>query len=715
MSSMARPILPILKGFFVDIPVVAVWIALLAVVVGGGVAHAQERPRLIVLDRGAEEMAVAELVVAAGTARESVEQAGLASVLAGVLAAEVEIRTGVAVLGWAEPDRLAFRILAPPDSLVSVTGRLVGVLADPEIPEETLALERARIRAALQSRLLSPEVVAARSLTHRVFPEHPYGNLETPATVASLERADLLDFHLRNVGPAGALLVVGGVDASTSVGEALRSVLAGWESRGAGAPPSMAGAAVGSGQDRPLSVRGEVEAASALGSGIPVHVVDVPGAARASIHLGQSLPAIPPREWAALTVAVELAALENDRTFRRWEAFQGDMGPIPSVGGVTRQRLASLVRFQVQVPTSEADRALQSILEVVDRARRTLYTPDRLDAVTARLLEGVDADRGVVESVARLAAYYSVGLGTDPDGAFRDWLTSLDAYDVRDAMSGWVHTDSLQVVVAGDAERLVPLLEPFGRVTVADARAVTAANGNRPVPVGFGQSGPEGYPGGRLGADAPPLVPGEWVYRVLVDGSEEGRMTRQIVAGPDDATMTVRTVLEAGGLVQDATVRFDPVTLEMVEARLQLTGGVDDLETELRREGEMVRGRRRSARAGASTPLEGRADPGALVGELLELALWRMELGVGDHLRLPFIDPGTGQEQIADVVVLGSAVVQGPAGGEETLVVEVVTGGLRQRLYLRSDPLHLPIASEIVGQPLRLELIEERSTDLPVR
>jgi hypothetical protein len=391
------------------------------------------------------------------------------------------------------------------------------------------------------------------------------------------------------------------------------------------------------------------------------------------------------------------------------------MGPIPSVGGVTRQRLASLVRFQVQVPTSEADRALQSILEVLDRARRTLYTPDRLDAVRARLLEGVDADRGAVERVARLAAYYSVGLGTDPDGAFRDWLTSLDAYDVRDAMSARVHTDSLQVVIAGDAEILVPLLEPFGRVTVADSRAVTAANGNRPLPVGFGQPGPGEDPGDRLGADAPPLVPGEWVYRVLVDGREEGRMTREIVAGPDDATMTIRTVLEAGGLAQDATVRFEPATLEMLEATLHLTGGVDDLETELRREGETIRGRRRSARAGASTPIEGPAGPGALVGELLELALWRMELRVGDHFRLPFVDPGTGQEQIADVVVLGVGSTQGPAGGEETLVVEVVTGGLRQRLYVRAEPLHVPIASEIVGQPLRLELIEERSAGAPVR
>jgi hypothetical protein len=277
--------------------------------------------------------------------------------------------------------------------------------------------------------------------------------------------------------------------------------------------------------------------------------------------------------------------------------------------------------------------------------------------------------------------------------------------------------DSLEVVIAGDAASLVPLLEPFGPLTVADVRAVTAANGNRPIPLGFGQpdSADSLGIGTGMGADAPPLSPGEWVYRVLVDGREEGRMTREIVAEPDDATMTVRTVLEAGGLVQDATVRFDPASLGMIEAELRLSGGVDDLETELRREGEAIRGRRRSARAGATTAIESSAVPGVLVGELLELALWRMELEVGDHLRLPFVDPGTGQEQVADVVVLGRGNVVGPRGGEEILVVEVVTGGLRQRLYLRSAGLHVPVASEIVGQPLRLELIEERPSGPPAR
>lgn len=662
-------------------------------------ARGQERPRLIVLDGAAGSQAVAELVVAAGSAREAPEQAGLASVLAGVLAAEVEAGADVAVLGWAEPDRLAFRILAPPDSLAEVTRRLIGVLVDPEVPEEVLDLERSRIRSALQSRLLSPEVVAARSLTRRLFPGHPYGNLETPATVSRLERRDLMEFHRRNVGPAGALLVAAGVSPSSSVGEELRGALAGWEATGGAAPAGL----------EPDS--GELEDGRPPTAGIPVHIVDVPGAARASIHVGQRLPATTPRQWASLTVAVELAALENDRVFRRWEAFQGDMGPIPSVGGVTRQRLASLLRFQVQVPTPEADRALQTILDNVDRARRTLYAPDRLDAVRERLVEGVDAERGPVERVARLAAYYSVGLGTDPDGAFRDWLVSLDAYDLREAMSGSVHLDSLQVVIAGDATRLVPLMESFGPVTVADARAVTAENGNRPLPLIFGEGGDGSGPGGDgagPGLDGPPLAPGRWIYRVLVEGRDQGRMTREIVADPEDGTMTVRTVLEAGGLVQDATVRFEPATLGMIEADLRLSGGADELETELRGEAGVIRGRRRSDRAGITTAIEGTLPPGALVGELLELALWRMDLEVGDHVRLPFIDPGTGQGQIADVVVLGTGTAFGPWGDEETLIVEVVTGGLRQRLHLRPDRPHVPIASEIVGQPLRLELIEER-------
>lgn len=643
---------------------------------------------MIVLDGEAEDRAVAELVVRAGSVFEAANEAGLTSVLAGVLAAEVEVGAGTVVLGWAEPDRLAFRVLTPPDSLVPITRRLLGVLSEPALARDAVDMERTRVRAALQSRLLSPEAVAARSLTQRVFPAHPYGVLETPATIATLDREAMASFHRAHVGPAGALLVVGGVGASEATRTELQALLTGWRD----AAPPEAGAASGP---------SDLGDSSRSSPGVGVHIVDVPGAARASIHVGQALPAIPPREWAALTTGVELAALENARTFRRWESFQGSLGPIPSVGGVTRQRLAGFLRFQVQVPTAEADRALQTVLETASRAGRALYPSDRIDAVRTRLLETLQEDRSTIERVARLAAYYSVGLGTDPDGAFGDWLGTLDPYDVRDAMSDWVHGDSLEVVIAGDAAVLTPLLRSFGPVTVSDAAAGTVANGDRPVPTGFGLGvGPGPAPG--VG-----LEPGRWRYRVLIQGREQGEMVRVIERREDGAAMTVRTVLEAAGLSQDAVVRFDPVSMEMVQANLRLQGGSDDVETELVRDGSLLRGSRESSREGVSRVIEGEAPPGLLVGELLELALWRMELKVGDHLRLPFLDPGTGQGQIADVVVLGTGTALGPRGEEATLVVEVVTGGLRQRLHLRAQGLHVSLTSEIVGQSLRLELVEE--------
>jgi predicted Zn-dependent peptidase len=664
-------------------------------------AAGQETPRLIVLDGEVEDQAVAELVLRAGSALEPASQAGLASVLAGVLAAEVDVGAGAVVLGWAEPDRIALRVLAPPDSIVPITERLLRVLSEPTLAQDAVEMERTRVRAALQSRLLSPEAVAARSLTQRVFPDHPYGVLETPATIANVDREAMVSFQRRHVGPTGALLVVGGVGGSEATRTELEAVLSRWRSR---APsPSEGNEGVESGPGEAVMADGPTDAGDATlpSGGVPVHIVDVPGAARASIHVGQALPSIPPREWAALTTGVELAALENARTFRRWESFQGSLGPVPSVGGVTRQRLAGFLRFQVQVPTAEADRALQTVLETAARAGRALYPADRIDAVRTRLLETLREDRSTIERVARLGAYYSVGLGTDPDGAFGDWLGTLDAYDVRDAMANWVHGDSVQVVVAGDATVLTPLLRSFGPMTVSDAEAGTVANGDRPVPTGFGMgTGPSP-------AAAADLAPGRWRYRVLIQGRDQGEMLRVLRREEDGAAMTVRTVLEAAGLVQDASVRFDPVTMEMVEASLKLRGGADDVETELVRDGRLVRGRWESRQEGVSRAIEGEAPPGVLVGELLELALWRMELNVGDHVRLPFLDPGTGQGQIADVVVLGTGTEFGPRGEEATVVVEVVTGGLRQRLHMRAQGLHVPLSSEIVGQSLRLELIEE--------
>ena len=262
---------------------------------------------MIVLDGEAEDRAVAELMVRAGSAFEAADEAGLTSVLAGVLAAEVEVGAGTVVLGGAEPDRLAFRVLTPPDSLVPITRRLLGVLSGPALARDAVEMERTRVRAALQSRLLSPEAVAARSLTQRVFPAHPYGVLETPATIATLDREAMVSFHRAHVGPAGALLVVGGVGASEAIRTELQTLLTGWRDP---APPE-AGAASGP------SDPGDSSRSS---PGVGVHIVDDENLTVHDSSVTNSPEEDPgsyPREGAPI-----LLDWENARGFR----FEADAG-----------------------------------------------------------------------------------------------------------------------------------------------------------------------------------------------------------------------------------------------------------------------------------------------------------------------------------------------------------------------------------------------------
>lgn len=146
----------------------------------------------------------------AGSRRDPPEQAGLASMMAGMLEKGVQAKNGAAALdenelseAWADlgaqfgagasADRLNFslRSLTDPDLLDKAVALAAREIAEPSFPEPIWQRERQRVQAALKESYTRPGTVIGRAYAKAVYGAHPYGYEMTEATLARISVADM--------------------------------------------------------------------------------------------------------------------------------------------------------------------------------------------------------------------------------------------------------------------------------------------------------------------------------------------------------------------------------------------------------------------------------------------------------------------------------------------------------------------------------------------
>ncbi len=167
----------------------------------------------------------------AGSRRDPADQAGLASVTAGMTAKGVRAVGNEAALdenalgeAWADlgaafsasasSDRMSFslRSLTYPDLLARAVALAARQLAEPSFPPEVWARERERLGASLREANRRPATVAARAFSQGVYGTHPYGYEMTEATLARISVADMQALQARAVRPCAAKVsIVGAV------------------------------------------------------------------------------------------------------------------------------------------------------------------------------------------------------------------------------------------------------------------------------------------------------------------------------------------------------------------------------------------------------------------------------------------------------------------------------------------------------------------------
>jgi len=121
------------------------------------------------------------------------------------------------------------RSLAEDFGLLLQLGR--EALLSPAFPEAHVEKVRAQLLTGLSLRAQDTRDMASLLFDELVYAGHPYARADEghPHTVAAITRQDLVDFHQRNFGPRGMLIVVvGGISAAEAV-EQVRAAFEDWQ------------------------------------------------------------------------------------------------------------------------------------------------------------------------------------------------------------------------------------------------------------------------------------------------------------------------------------------------------------------------------------------------------------------------------------------------------------------------------------------------------
>lgn len=168
----------------------------------------------------------------AGSRRDPADQAGLASVTAGMVSKGVRAVGDTVALdenalgeAWADlgasfsvhagNDRMSFalRTLTYPDLLPRAVQLAARQMADPAFPADVWSRERDAMVAAIKEANTRPGTIAGRAFSQAVFGSHPYGFDATEATLGRISVTHMESFYRVHIQPCRAkVTVVGAVD-----------------------------------------------------------------------------------------------------------------------------------------------------------------------------------------------------------------------------------------------------------------------------------------------------------------------------------------------------------------------------------------------------------------------------------------------------------------------------------------------------------------------
>ena len=394
------------------------------------------------------------LLVDAGAAAETEEQAGVAALTAQLLvtgtrrldaagfAAATE-RLGIEVSSESSWDsaRAAFQSL--PQHTDEGLGLLSEMVREPRFePDEFERLKAERLADILQSRA-DPGRLAEETFLRQLYaPSVPYGRVSagTPESVGSLTLDAVRAFHARHWGAGSShLIIAGGFDPDVAL-RAAETHLGRWSGRGPG--------------HRTIEVR--------PAGGRRVVIVDRPGSVQSELRVGQiGIQRGHPDFFPALVMAGLLGGVFGSRLNMR---LREELGyTYGASASFDPRRAAGPMIARAGVQTEVTAPAIRELLGQIDRVRDEPATAEELKEVRDFMI-GVfplrfESTGGVAAAIEPLAVY---GLPDDYWQTYRSRIEVVGPEDVQRVARGLLDPDRFLILLSGDAGAVRDAVEAEG-------------------------------------------------------------------------------------------------------------------------------------------------------------------------------------------------------------------------------------------------------------
>ncbi|HUF78071.1 MAG TPA: pitrilysin family protein [Thermoanaerobaculia bacterium] len=334
------------------------------------------------------------------------------------------------------------------------------VLRRPAFSPDRIEVALTQERSGVARQNDSPQSILFRELDEQVYgPDSPYARTPTYATLAAIDREDLVSWHRRHFRPEQVILgLVGDFDSETALA-LVREAFGDWQAPSGGeqADTEELGAAAGTAglyREEPspgvfVAEKGDVNQSSiALG------------------HLGilKSHP-----DFYAVEVMNEVFG--GSMTSRLFSEVRTRKGLAYAVSG----RVGSEWDFPgvtLVFTTTKVETTGQAIRALLDEARGMAARPpsdDEVERAKRAILNSfvfrIDSPRGVLEQQLTFEYF---GYPLDWLSSYRDRIEAVTAEEVRQAASRHLHPDAFSIVVVGPAEGRDEDLGGFGPVRQLD-------------------------------------------------------------------------------------------------------------------------------------------------------------------------------------------------------------------------------------------------------
>jgi zinc protease len=509
------------------------------------------------------------LIVRAGGANDPIDKPGVASLMASLLDQGTTTKSAEQIASTIDSIGGAIGAGSGTD-LTFITGLvmkgsfslgldLVSDLAqNPAFAPQEIERQRQQILSGLQVSYDDPEYLAGVVFDRLVYGFHPYGKPDsgTPASIASISRNDIVQFHQTWFGANNAILAIVGDVTSEEAFAGAERAFGSWRRTAQEALKPV---------DPPPPTRRVV-------------VVDRPGSAQTEIRAGNiALPRKHP-DYIPLNLAMRILGGEGGNRLHR--VLRSERGLTYGASAeVNALKETGDVVAETDTRSETTSETLRLLVDEIARLQRQRVSPRELSEAQAYISGSFPLTIETPASIA-IQIIHAVVFGLDlvEMERFRDLVNAVSVDDIQRVAQKYLQPDRLSIVLVGDASRFAKQLPAIGfdRVEVIPVRDLdltspdlrrASASGRPRAPLVARAFQPVSRRGGsRAGLDYAGSPRG------LHDGSRRVNAGAQTARDEVAAALVARAIAAKGGLERLRGIR---TLVSRAEMTVESGGGRD--------------------------------------------------------------------------------------------------------------------------------------------